>query len=129
MMLALGDFIFSVQTAAYQELEMTYDVPWVEQGRLGSKAAFQLPAIANVEYSLSGVIYPNFKGSYGQLDRLRSMAHMGPHLLVSGKGKIFGKFVILSLDEKQSFFRLNGDPRKQEFTLQLREYGGDGGIW
>ncbi|AQX20258.1 MULTISPECIES: phage tail protein [unclassified Bartonella] len=129
MMLALGDFIFSVNTAAYQELEMTYDVPWVEQGRLGSKAAFQLPAIANAEYSLSGVIYPNFKGSYGQLDRLRSMAHVGPHLLVSGKGKIFGKFVILSLDEKQSFFHKNGDPRKQEFTLQLREYGGDGGMW
>ncbi|ENN91156.1 phage tail protein [Bartonella bovis] len=129
MMLALGDFIFSVETAAYQTFDMTYDVPWVEQGRLGSQAAFQLPAIANAEYSLSGVIYPGFKSGYGQLERLRSMAHSGPHLLVTGKGKVVGKFVILSVNEKQSFFGKNGNPRKQEFTLQLREYGGDGGIW
>ncbi|WP_336288765.1 phage tail protein, partial [Bartonella sp. CB60] len=58
MMLALGSFIFSVETAAYQTLNMSYDIPWVEQGRLGRKAALQLPAVANTEFSLTGVVYP-----------------------------------------------------------------------
>ncbi|MCZ2203989.1 phage tail protein [Bartonella sp. A05] len=125
MMLALGEFVFSIETAAYQTLDMSYDVPWVEQGRLGRKATLQLPAIANAELSLRGVIYPEFKSSYGQLGHLRQMAHEGAHTLVTGQGRILGKFVILAVDEKQSFFYPNGTPRKQEFFLKLREYGED----
>ncbi|WP_208442256.1 phage tail protein [Bartonella raoultii] len=123
MMLALGGFIFSIETAAYQALDMSYNIPWVEQGRLGRKAALQLPAVANAEFSLTGVIYPDFKGGYRQLEYLRQMAHEGPHILVSGQGKILGKFVILSVKEKQSIFHQNGSPKKQEFTINLREYG------
>ncbi|WP_142416278.1 phage tail protein [Bartonella massiliensis] len=123
MMLALGGFIFSIETAAYQALDMTYDIPWVEQGRLGRKAALQLPAVANAEFSLTGVVYPDFKGGYRQLEYLRQMAHEGPHILVTGQGRILGKFVILSVKEKQSIFHKNGNPKKQEFTVNLREYG------
>ncbi|WP_375607132.1 MULTISPECIES: phage tail protein [unclassified Bartonella] len=123
MMLALGGFIFSIETAAYQTLDMSYGIPWVEQGRLGRKAALQLPAVANAEFSLTGVIYPDFKGGHGQIEYLRQMAHNGPHILVTGQGKILGKFVILSVEEKQSIFHYNGSPKKQEFTIKLREYG------
>ncbi|WP_375654042.1 phage tail protein, partial [Bartonella sp. OD88NMGDW] len=49
----------------------------------------------------------------------------GPHILVTGQGKILGKFVILSVEEKQSVFHHNGTPKKQEFTIKLREYGED----
>ncbi|WP_336288540.1 phage tail protein [Bartonella sp. CB60] len=129
MMLALGSFIFSVETAAYQTLNMSYDIPWVEQGRLGRKAALQLPAVANTEFSLTGVVYPDFKGGAGQIERLRKMAHEGAHILVTGQGKILGKFVILSVEEKQSVFHKNGTPQKQEFTVKLREYGQDGEAW
>ncbi|AGF74136.1 phage tail protein U [Bartonella australis AUST/NH1] len=125
MMLALGCFIFSIETAAYQTLDMSYEVPWVEQGRLGRKTALQLPAAANVEFSLTGVIYPDFKGGYGQLEYLRHMAHGGPHILVTGQGLILGKFVILSVSETQSVFHQNGLPKKQEFTVHLKEYGED----
>lgn len=123
MMLALGRFIFSIETAAYQALDMTYNIPWVEQGRLRRKAALQLPAVANAEFSLTGVVYPDFKGGYRQLEYLRQMAHEGPHILVTDQGRILGKFVILSVKEKQSFFHQNGSPKKQEFTVNLREYG------
>ncbi|MCL6230201.1 phage tail protein [Bartonella bilalgolemii] len=125
MMLALGGFIFSIETAAYQVLDMTYDIPWVEQGRLGRKAALQLPAAANAAFSLKGIVYPDFKGGHGQIEHLRQMAHNGPHILVTGQGKILGKFVILSVEEKQSVFHYNGTPKKQEFTIKLREYGED----
>ncbi|WP_275065393.1 phage tail protein, partial [Bartonella sp. ML69XJBT] len=40
-----------------------------------------------------------------------------------GQGRILGKFVILSVKEKQSVFHQNGSPKKQEFTINLREYG------
>ncbi|WP_455474741.1 phage tail protein [Bartonella sp. B30(2025)] len=129
MMLALGHFIFSVETAAYQKLDLFYDVPWVEQGRLGRKAALQLPAVANAEFSLTGVVYPDFKSGTRQLEQLRRMAHNGAHILVTGQGRILGKFVILSVEEKQSFFHKNGTPKKQEFTVRLKEYGEDGGGW
>lgn len=119
MMLALGHFIFSIETAAYQAIDMSYNIPWVEQGQLRRKAVLQLPAVANAEFSLTAVIYPDFKGGYRQLKYLRQMAHEGPHILVTGQGK----FVILSIKEKQSVFHQNGSPKKQEFTVNLREYG------
>ncbi|WP_455480077.1 phage tail protein [Bartonella sp. B23] len=125
MMLALGSFIFSLKTATYQTLDMSYDVPWVEQGRLGRKSVLQLPAVANAELSLTGVIYPDFRGGRGQLDYLRQMTHDGAHILVTGQGRILGKFVILSVSEKQSVFHYDGTPKKQEFTVHLKEYGGD----
>ncbi len=71
------------------------------------------------------MIYPDFKGGHRQLEYLRQIAHMGPHILVTGQGKILGKFVILSVEEKQSVFHHNGTPKKQEFTIKLREYGED----
>lgn len=113
MMLALGDFIFSIETAAYQTLDLSYGVPWVEQGRLGRKAALQLPAVANAEFSLTGIIYPDFKGGHRQLEYLRQIAHEGPLILITGQGKILGKFVILSVEENKAFFIIMAPPKNK----------------
>ncbi|TIU88782.1 MAG: hypothetical protein E5W01_12760, partial [Mesorhizobium sp.] len=63
-----------------------------------------------------------------QLNAMRAIASLGqPNMLVSGLGRIFGLFVILGVDETQTFFLDNGAPRKQEFNIDLKSYGPDGG--
>ena len=39
--------------------------------------------------------------------------------LISGSGKIYGMWKIDSLDETQTYFFKNGQPRKVEFSLKI----------
>lgn len=128
MMMSLGSYRFSLNTSAYQGLDRTDTYPWVEQTRLGRKPAMQLPAEGATELTLDGVIYPDWRGGFEQIDNMRDAASRStPLMLVSGAGKVFGQYVILSIQEKQTIFHKNGTPRKQEFSIQLKEYGSDGG--
>jgi len=127
MMMGLGTFRFSLNTAAYQSLDRTDTYPWVEQNRLGRKPAMQLPADGATEITLEGVIYPDWRGGVSQIEKMRQSAtRREPLMLVSGQGRIFGFYVILSVQEKAGIFKATGAPRKQEFTLTLKEYGADG---
>jgi len=128
MMMGLGTFRFSLNTAAYQSFDRTDTYPWVEQNRLGRKPAMQLPSDGATEITLEGVIYPDWRGGAAQIGQMRqAAARREPLMLVSGTGRIFGLYVILTIQEKASIFKATGAPRKQEFTLTLKEYGRDGG--
>jgi len=126
MMMGLGTFRFSLNTAAYTGFNRTDNYPWVEQTRLGRKPAMQIPSDEATEITLEGVIYPDWRGGLQQIDHMRTAAGAKkPLMLVSGTGRIFGLYVILSIEEKASIFKSSGAPRKQEFTLTLKEYGAD----
>ena len=72
---------------------------------------------------LPGVIYPEYRGGFQQIEAMRRIAALGqPLLLVDGLGKLWGRWVIESIDEKQSLFAAFGAPRKQEFTLSLARF-------
>lgn len=128
MMMGLGPFRFSLDSAAYQEQTRTDGVDWQEQTRIGRKPALQRVGDTLTEIQLKGIIYPDFRGGLAQLEKMRMAANLGPLFIVSGTGRIFGQFVIMSVQENQTIFRSDGTPRKQEFTLFLKEYGADGGI-
>ena len=44
-------------------------------------------------------------------------------ILADGLGFVWGRYVVLSLQEGRSLFLPDGRPRKQTFTLQLSHYG------
>ncbi|MER9393907.1 MULTISPECIES: phage tail protein [unclassified Mesorhizobium] len=129
-MMGLGPFRFSLSTAAYQSLERAEEYRWEEAARIGRAPAMQFIGAGTSTFTLSGVIYPAFRGGLGQLDSMRAIAAIGaPQMLVSGVGRIFGLFVIASVGETQTYFLSNGAPRKQEFNLDLKSYGADGGLF
>lgn len=129
VMMGLGPFRFSLSTAAYQSLERSDEYRWVSQDRIGRHPAMQYVGAGHTSFTLSGTIYPAFRGGLGQLDTMRAVAALGePNILVSGLGRIFGTFVILGVDETQTFFLDNGAPRKQEFNIDLKSYGPDGAL-
>lgn len=73
---------------------------------------------------LTGVIYPHYQGN--GLEQLKNMRNTKePHILVygsSGSGKIVGKFVVTSIEEKQTSYLPCGLPRKVEFQIRLKSY-------
>jgi len=120
-MLILGNFMFSLNTAAFQELERTTEYRWAEQERFYRDAALQFLGPGVDRISLPGVIYPSYKGGLAQVDKMRRMAGRGVSMtMIDGRGNLYGKWVIESITEKQSNFAFLGAPRKQEFSLSIR---------
>lgn len=119
----LGEFQFSLNTAVYQTLARQSNYRWGKIERFGQEEALQYIGIGSDTVTLSGVIYPQYKGGPAQIERMRSIAEQGkPQQLVDGQGVVYGEYVIEDIKEQQSHFIKYGEPLKQEFTLELRRY-------
>lgn len=129
VMMQLGSFQFSINTAAYQDLKRATAYNWAAQQRFGQRDALQFTGPGEDTITLSGAVFPCFRGGTGQVDSLRSLAALGiPHMLVSGKGDLMGRWVIERVDEGQGVFAAFGVPIKQEFTIQIRKYDDGYGV-
>ncbi|MCY4584885.1 MAG: phage tail protein [Bryobacterales bacterium] len=123
-MMALGEYRFSVSTAAYHELTRSAEYRWAAQERLGRLPARQYLGPGAETVSLSGVIHPYYRGGLGQLDRMRAEAGRGEPLdLSTGDGTIMGKWVVTRIEETRRVLDADGAPRRVEFRLQLARYG------
>ncbi len=124
VMLGLGDYRFSLETAAYQQFQQSTSYLWPEQQRFGRETSLQYLGQGSKEITLSGVIYPEYRGGFTQLRDMENEALKGvPLLLFTGTGKVLGLWVVLSISETGSIFRKNGAARKIEFNLKLKYYG------
>lgn len=127
VMMQLGVFQFSIDTAAYQRLSRSSEYRWARQARIGANDALQFTGYGPETIEVEGAIYPDFRGGLGQIDRLRRQADVGiPLPLVSGLGQVLGLWVIEGITEGQEVFAANGVPRRQDFTMRVSRY--DGGI-
>ena len=124
VLLMLGGFKFSLNTAVFQELRRSTAYRWEGQQRVGQFDALQFTGPGEDKVTLPGIIYPDFRGDMTQLDQLRDIAGAGRPLgLITSSGEILGAWVVESIEETQSYFKPDGTPLKQEFNLQLRKYG------
>lgn len=124
--MGLGEYRFSISTAAYDNFERSSSWRWTEQSRIGRRPALQYAGPGKDDITLAGTIYPFYSGGIGQLPKMREMADTGkPLMLVDGLGKVWGKWCIKSISETQSSFLQGGVPRKIVFRLSLARYGED----
>ena len=122
MMLLLGEYRFSVDTAAYQSKNRTTTYRWGKQDRIGTEPWLQFVGPGDDTINIEGVIYPHYKGGLSQLEQMRVQAATGrPLLLAEGTGKILGGWVIESITENETEFTKDGIPKRVSFTLELRK--------
>lgn len=127
VMLALGQFRFSIETAAYQTLTRTQGWTWIEQARVGDYPLLQMTGKDAPTITLRGTIYPEYRGGYEQVGLMAAEADMGQPLDLlafdnSVAGVYLGRWVIMGLNEEQGVFRSNGAPRRIEFIIVLKRY-------
>jgi len=126
-MMRLGSFKFGVYTAAYQSLDRSTEYKWGEQPLFMNYDDLQYLGPGADTITLQGIVFPEYKGGTGQIDKLRALGARGePHLLVSGFGSIMGRWIIQQVTEGQTIFAAGGIPRRQEFTVSLRRYDDTG---
>lgn len=126
MMLALGMFVFSLSTAAYQELQRQTEWRHASNNRIGAVPARQFLGRGDDTITLPGIILPELAGSALSLDAIRLMANTGKAWpMVEGSGRIYGLWVIESLSETKTIFFRDGTPRRIEFNLSLKRIDDD----
>ena len=121
MMMALGMFVFSQETLAYQEFQRQTEWRHGSTSRIGTNPARQYLGRGDDSITLPGVLLPALAGTQLSLDTLRTMADTGKAWpLVEGTGKIYGTWIIESLSETRTLFFRDGQARRIEFTLTLK---------
>lgn len=128
-MARLGAFSFGIDTAAFQQLQRTSTYRWQAQERVGRKPAQQNTGRGADTITLSGVIYPHYRGGLGQIEQMRQQAGSGSPLRLiyafDSVGQYCGRWCITSISETRTVFFDDGTPRRIEFQLSLVEYGED----
>ncbi|MEI6418664.1 MAG: phage tail protein [Sphingomonadales bacterium] len=133
MMLALGMFVFGLDTLPYQDFSRKQDWKHARLARVGARDASQFTGPGADTLQLKGYIVPEFAGpnlagsdgTTTSLDQLRDMAASGQAFpLVDGNGRVLGAWVIDGIEEGQSIFFANGQPRRIDFTIDLHQVDG-----
>lgn len=120
MMMSLDQFVFGLDTLAYQELQRQTQWKHRNVSRVGARDARQFVGPGEDTITLNGMLAPELTGSLDSLDELRTMADTGDsYVLVDGTGLVFGAFVIESMSESQTFHDDEGVPRRVEFTINM----------
>lgn len=127
MMMALDQFVFSLATAPYRELQRRRNWKHRTSSRVGARDASQYTGPGDDTITLNGTVA--YAESIGSLVSIRLLADMGDvgdaYVLVDGVGNVYGAYVIEGLDENQTYHTPEGIPRKIEFTLTLRRVDDD----
>ena len=126
MLMALGLFVFSLQTTPFQRHEHQLQWRHPQTSRVGKRPASQYLGQGEDTHRLSGVLLPELTGGRGSLNGLKMMADTGKAWpLIEGTGWIHGLYVITSLRSTREVFFQDGAARRIEFDLELQRIGQD----
>lgn len=119
-MMALGLFVFTLDTLPYQDFKQRYAWRWPSNSRVGARPTYQFLGVDEETISLSGVLLPELTGGDTALSLLKMMADQGKAWpLIEGTGMIYGFFVVQSFDVSRQDFFSDGKARRLEFTINL----------
>lgn len=130
-MMKLGDYQFSRDTAAFHDYQRATKFLWVSHNVYGAGERLQFTGFGADTIKLAGVIYPHYRGGFGQVAAMRAEAGKGrplPLIFIDTENAVTafqGKWAILDVNEKKSVFETDGKARKIQFALTLKRYSHD----
>ncbi|SIO94671.1 phage tail protein [Vibrio spartinae] len=123
VMMALGDYRFSISTAALQTISESHAWRWVDHHLAGRKPRSEYIGAELSTLRFQGVIFPHYRGGLEQTETMKAEGDKGkPLRLIDGLGKDWGLWTVRRLDVDKSKLFTKGVARKIEFTLEITEY-------
>lgn len=124
-MMALGLFVFALETAPYQEFQQQIGWRHPSNNRVGRRPSRQFTGLDDETVTLSGVLLPELTGGDNTIEVLRQMGNTGmAFVLIEGSGRYYGMFEIDSLSVTRTLFFKDGKARRIEFSLKLTRVDG-----
>lgn len=120
VMMMLGPFMFSVGTAAPNQVVRTNRYNWPSLDLVGVRPALQWVGFGEERIEMQGTIFPSYKGGLRQVQAMRELAGTGKRwLLIDGLGVVYGMYAITAIEETSRNFIGPGAPRRIDFRLSL----------
>jgi phage protein U len=140
LMMRWGEFKWGVPTSApkYQRMMRTSEYRWTAVDLIGQLAALQYVGPGAETVTLAGLFWPHdvqteetfaddFNDALKMMDNLRAASEDGkPRQLADSRGKVWGEFVMVRVEESHDLFWMNGIPKRISFTVQLRKATNNG---
>ena len=126
VMMMLGDFAFSVDTTAYNQLTREASWRWSEQERIGKQDLLQYTGKSGRTVRLEGQAHAFFRKGVDAVNDLYDLADLAaPQQLVSGGGDVLGWWVVTEFTDTTSRFLPGGGHRNKNWTMTLKHYADD----
>ena len=136
-LLRLGPHRFEILGLNFQDLVRETEVKWPVIARFGGKPNRQMTGEGENPAKISGLLYPDDFGGREQLEALRATQLIKRPVTMAGwaagtRVRVWGKVVILKIDDKQGIINERGQGRKVKFDVSvapLPSIGGFGGFF
>ncbi len=116
----LGTFVFSLETALYDEFRRSTSHRFANKERLNQRSVRHSLGPGDDQVQLPGVIYPHVAGEAKSLEALRALMDSGePQQLIDQDGHLLGRWLIESVNETRTHFNGAGIAQSIEFDLSL----------
>jgi phage protein U len=126
MLMALGQFVWGINSLAYHQLQRQNNWRWAANNRVGQRPARQYVGPGDDIITLSGWVSPELCGDINAIETLRLMADQGdPYVLVDAIGTVYGLWVIDGLTETGTLHRVDSKPRRVDFSLTIARVDDD----
>lgn len=127
MLLSIGMFVFAIPTLAHDELQRRGSWRHATSPRIGARDATQYVGPGEETIAISGSAFAELSAGIASIDELRTMAASGDAWpLVDGTGRVYGAFVIQTIDEGYKLLLADGTPLRIDFTLNLLRVDDEG---
>ncbi|MEN5279275.1 phage tail protein [Brucella sp. TWI432] len=132
-LLALGPHIFEIAPLNFQQLERSTEALWPSISRFGGRPGRQFTGYGDDSMTISGLLFPDEVGGKAEFEAIRvtqaaaqPVTMMGWAIGMSMAANLFGRVVILNVQDTQSAINRQGYGRKIEFSIEVAPYHGDG---
>jgi phage protein U len=126
MLMGLGQFVFDMNTLAFQQLQRKTQWKHRANSRVGARDARQFTGLGDDTFTISGVLAPELTGTLSSLDELRAMGDTGDaYVLIDGAGTVYGAYLIEDLSADGTHIGMDGQPRRVDFSISLTRQDDD----
>ena len=126
VMMMLGDFAFSIDSTAYNQLTREASWRWSEQERIGKQDILQYTGKPGRTVRLEGEAHAMFRKGVDAVNDLHDLSDQAkPQQLVSGEGDVLGWWVVTEFSDSTNKCLPGGGHRNKSWNMTLTHYADD----
>ena len=132
-LLSLGPHIFEIAPLNFQEITRLTEAKWPTVPRFGQAPGRQFTGFGEDPITISGLLYPEELGGRQELEAVRltqraarPVIMMGWSSLITTAALVYGRVVILNVEDEQTSINRQGHGRRIEFSIEVAPVSGEG---